>query len=187
MKQSTLRISILALWSASFATCVIAYLEIHSRRPAVASDAEAFDAIKSMTSLWLPVLGCLTAFWFGHQRTRIAAKAHVVPVDKYAPAILITVLYLGLVAGILIWVAYGAAYSGPEYTGPNLPKNLSFGGQVQTVIQWAGTLSPIGTAPAIWLAEGGNKGAPATPKSPNKRRPVRSRQVVEDGDHGPTS
>jgi hypothetical protein len=152
MRQSTLRSVLLSTWGGGFVACIVGFLLIPVLRPAAASSSEAFDALKSVTGVWLPVLGCWAAFWFGNETERHKSRARILDNEHAWTAIAIGVCYATVVLGVLLWSAYGINYAGVDYRGPDLACDLRFKEQVSQVVEWASLLSPVGAAPTIWLS-----------------------------------
>jgi hypothetical protein len=169
LTQARLRIILLLIWSASLLICVVGLLALPNVRIAIGAD-QVLESVKSLTAIWVPVLTCLTTFWFGTHEARQRSQSLVVLGEQWAPAIGITFMYVSLITFLVFWVGYGIDYSAPEFGGKSLGEAASFNGKINTVVQWAGMLSPFGTAPVIWLSGKGVNRATgrSTPRSRSK-------------------
>jgi hypothetical protein len=168
MNQALLRITLLSLWSASFLICIAGLVALPRWRSAIGAE-QVIDAIKSVTAIWLPVLTCLTTFWFGGHETRQRGQNLIVAAEQWVPAISITAMYVILITVMIFWIGYGIDYSSPEFSLESLSVASSFNGKINAVLQWAGMLSPFGTAPAIWLS--GKGVSKATARNTARARP----------------
>jgi hypothetical protein len=161
--RNKLRLGIFVLWVGFWVLSCLSLLGARFVRPGIMPD-EIPDAIISVTGMWMPVLGCLAAFWFADQEHEDLSKDLTVDPYKALGAMIITVAYLGLVFIYILWSVFGVDTTSREYIDPFLPPGVaSFPERISTCLKWAAIGSPFGTAPVIWLTKG--KSRSITPES----------------------
>jgi hypothetical protein len=176
--QDKLRFLIFLLW---IAYLILSYLTvlISSKINPYIEEMEVPEALVTVTGLWTPVLGCLAAFWFGVKEERQASRDR--KVDKYRAigAVICTMVYLTLFYMYLCWATFFVNADTPAFNDPDgLPKGaLSFPAGVFKAVKWAALVSPLGTAPVIWLTAG-IRSKPNTRNGSTQRR----RKTKEDED-----
>lgn len=148
MSQSRLRIRIFGLWIAFwiFSSLQIIMAPILRSDNAI-GDEQVLSAILTVTSVWVPALSCLAAFWFP-EKERQVARSRNVSRERMIPAIVLTCVYLAFVLLLIFRSVYLVNYN---FGLPELPEGASFAEQLTESVKIALILSPIALAPINWL------------------------------------
>jgi hypothetical protein len=143
--------SIFGMWAAFWGVSTL----IMILSPWIREDIERADILPSLlgiSTIWIPPLSCLAAFWFP-QAEQEKAKSIRPSKDKIYGAFGITTIYLLFVLGLIVYSTFVVQST----TGSADPRDITLLGQINQTIKLALVTSPVALAPINWLTGGARR------------------------------
>jgi len=139
--------AVMALWIAAYAVTVAALLLAPRMRHVIAPEVIP-QLLKRVTTLWIPVLGCFTGYWFAQ---KAGAKLPTLTSARVLAALLLTVCFLTMTVGLILWDVYAVDYGMLAKAVEDRPTGRSLNEYIDDSVELMLLLSFIGTTPVVWL------------------------------------
>lgn len=148
-ERASLILIIMTIWIGAYLIILLALILAPSLRPLIA-DEMIPAALKRITSLWIPVLGCFTGYWFTQRPANISAVEKV-PVAHAMAAIGLTMGFLLIAIVLLLWDVYFVDYSVLARAIENIQTMKTFKQYIDETIELLALMSFLATTPVVWL------------------------------------